>query len=252
MMRAPRKLTPAPARRRDKRFGIDLPAVLHSGRTHAQARTVDVGHGGVFLATDLEIPLRQLVKVQMFLPPEDAAFEAAGKLVHRVDVASTNRAAGFGVQFYGLGREARDLWDQFIAHVRVRQPEVAPLSVHLCHAERIEPIYRRDDRHALVLRVHAERLPDMVALYERVVKERRMFVLYEGNAFVDDPVGLQVVHPYTDDVFELEGKVVRVVRDASLCALDLTLSSLDEDRLARFDEFLYDAIAPMFDDEDIL
>jgi hypothetical protein len=252
MMRAPRKLTPAPARRRDKRFGVDLPAVLHVGRTHEQARTVDVGHGGVFLATSLEVPLRQLVKVQMFLPPEDVAFEAAGKLVHRVDVASASRAAGFGVQFYGLGRDAREVWDRFIAHVRASHPEVAPLSVHLCHAERIEPIYRRNDRHALVLRVRGERLPDMVALYERVVKERRMFVLYQSNAFVDDPVGLQIVHPYTEDIFELEGKVVRVVRDATLSALDISLSGLDEERLERFDEFLYDAIAPMFDDEDIL
>lgn len=251
MLRPPRKPTPAPARRRDKRFLVSIPMLLHVGRALEEAVTVDVGHGGVFLSTAAEVPLQQLVRVELLLPPEGVLFTATGKPVHRVDEGSRDRTPGVGIQFYGLGREARATWDAFIAHVRASSPEAEVGPANLCHAAVVEPTHRRNPAHVKTLRVVSERLTDLVALERRASDEGRIFVLTDTQLYVDDAIGLQMVHPHTEDIFELDAKVVRCVRDGDLHGVEARLAGFDPDRARRFEEFVFDAIAPFFDDDDL-
>lgn len=251
MLRPPRKPTPAPARRRDKRFLVSLPVLLHVGRSSEEAITVDVGHGGLFLSTTVAAPLRQLVRVELLLPPRDELFSATGKLVHRVDEGSRDRIPGVGIQFYGLGSEAREQWDAFIASVRASHPEAEVGPANLCHASVVEPTHRRNPAHVRTLRVAAERLPDLVALEQRAASEGHVFVLTDTQLYVDDAIGLQIVHPHTDDVFELDAKVVRCVRDGDVHGVEAILVGFDADRARRFEEFVFDALAPFFDEDDL-
>lgn len=246
-----RRLTPAPARRRDKRFRAALPVLLHAGKKVEECTTIDIGHGGVFVSTTVELPLRQLVRVELLLPPHALAFSTMGKLVHRVPVGSTARTPGVGVQFYGLGGAERANWDGFVAYARKHYPETHQQEANLCHATVVDPLHRRSERHVRTLRATPERLPDLVALYRQAVDHQHMFLLTPTLAYVGDEVGLQVVHPHSDDVFELEGKVVRCVRDGQVEGLDIALAALDAERGERFDEFVYDPIAPFFDDESV-
>lgn len=247
----PRRLTPAPARRRDKRFLVSLPVLLHAGKTVEECTAIDIGHGGVFVSTTVDLPLRQLVRVEMLLPPHALAFTTMGKLVHRVPVGTTTRAPGVGVQFYGLGGIERENWDGFVAYARKHYPETHQQEANLCHATVVDPLHRRSDRHVRTLRATPERLPDLVAFYQRAVDDQRVFLLTSTPAYVGDEVGVQVVHPHSDDVFELEGKVVRCVRDGQTEGLDIALFAMDAERGKRFDEFVYDPIAPFFDDESV-
>lgn len=250
-MRAPRKPTPAPMRRRDVRYMVAVPLLLHVGRNATELITEDVGHGGLFLRVEEELPLNHLVRVEMLLPPHADRFEANGKVVHRVPAAAGDRAPGIGVQFYGLGAEPQRRWDTFVAFVRERFPEASERVARLTPAEKVQPLFWRNQRHTAVFRLHLRALPDLVTMFERDVKRRRLFVLSEVQAYPNDEVGVIVVHPHSGDVFELSARVLRVVRDHGVGGLLLELLDVDADREARFEEFVYDAIAPLFDDEDV-
>jgi hypothetical protein len=167
-----------------------------------------------------------------------------------VDESSRTRTAGVGIQFYGLGTDAREKWAELISHVRQTCPEAEIGAANLCQGTAIEPLVRRDATHVKTLRIVAERLPDLVALQQRASDEREVFIMSNTQLFVDDPIGLEVVHPHSEDVFELSAKVVRCVRDGDVMGFKAKLLKFDEERAKRFEEFVFDALTPMFDDED--
>ncbi len=237
-------------RRVDKRYMVAVPLLLEVGKRTVELVTEDISHGGLFLRTELEATLRQLVRVEMLLPPHADRFEAAGKIVHRVPAVQGDRAAGVGIQFYGLGNDPRARWATFVAFVRERFPESSERSVTLATANAVTPLYRRTHSEVFALQVHVATLSDLVTLFRRDVRQRRMFVLFDKQCYVGDEVCLLVVHPHTQDVFELRGRVSRCVRDGGIGGIEIALD-LDQERTMRFEEFVYDAIAPFFDDEEV-
>jgi len=230
---------------------VGVPLMLDVGRRAVELVTEDVSHGGLFLRTELDISLRQLVRVEMLLPPHADRFDAAGKIVHRVPAVQGDRAAGIGIQFYGLGAEARARWATFVGFVRERFPASSERGVALATASPVTPLYRRTHSEAFALHVRVATLSDLVTLFRRDVRRRRMFVLFDKQCWVGDEVCLLIVHPHTDDVFELRGRVTRCVRDHGIGGIDLALYEMDQERMLRFEEFVYDAIAPFFDDEEV-
>ncbi len=229
---------------------VALPLLLDVGRQVHELVTEDVSHGGLFLRTELELGLRQLVRVSMLLPPHADHFEAAGKIVHQLPHVQGDRGGGIGIQFYGLGSDARARWATFIASVR-EFPEANERSASLASAAPVTPLFVRGKSCAFWLKIHVATLTDLITLFRRDITRKRMFVLTERPCFVGDLVGLWVVHPHTDDVFELAGRVARCVRDHGVGGIDLALLDIDHERMLRFEEFVYDAIAPYFDDEEV-
>ncbi len=226
-----------------------MPLLIRLGRDREEVATEDVGHGGVFVSTTRsDLPLNRLVRIEMVLPPGATLFEADGKLVHRVETRGRSRT-GYGIQFYGWGREARQTWDSFIAFVRDRFPEVETGAARLLRALPVERAHRRRPEQALTLSLIAERLPDLVGFFERAVTQHLVFALGAVDVSPGEEVGLEIVHPHTADIFELAARVTRVVRDGPVAGLELVLIDLDAERAARFDEFVYDALAPIFDEE---
>jgi hypothetical protein len=57
-------------RRTDVRVPVTLPVVLRSGKRRLPLETADIGAGGLFLVTDEELPLRQLVRIELVLPSD--------------------------------------------------------------------------------------------------------------------------------------------------------------------------------------
>jgi hypothetical protein len=109
---------------------------LLRGREEIPLRTEDVSFQGLFLEMDEPLPLRQLVRLRLLLPPFNREFVAHGMAVHAVH-AEGDRPTGVGVQLYALDRAARIIWTDFVA--RVRQGELDDRRLDpVIRAERLE------------------------------------------------------------------------------------------------------------------
>jgi Tfp pilus assembly protein PilZ len=244
-------MTPAPARRRDKRYVLSLPVLITLAKKRIEAETADLGHGGMFVVTDAELALGQLIKVELLLPPRSETFEAPAKLVYLLPAIAKDTRRGVGVQFYGLGRGVQDRWDAFIDHVRRTYPTTEERVATPQSAEPVHVDFKRSDAQVGALRVQVRSVNDLVRMQRRDLSRGTIFFATPGKAYAGDELALQIVHPLNGDVFEMQGKVRRVVDDAGIKGLELELVACDDDRRARFEDFIYDGMAELFDDEEI-
>jgi uncharacterized protein (TIGR02266 family) len=110
--------------RRDKRYRTRLPVRTRiGGRLHSLV-TEDVSFRGLFLCTESPPPVRQLIRIETVLPPNNVPFATHGMVVYVIgkdDVVE--RPSGIGVQFYGMGDERR-LWEVFIQFIQWRSEMV--------------------------------------------------------------------------------------------------------------------------------
>lgn len=251
--RAFRKVTPLPARRRDRRYVIPIPVLLSLSKANVQATTGDVSYGGMFVVTDARLGLGQLARVELLLPPSGQMFEAPGKIVYARPALPGDERAGVGVEFYGLGRDTKLRWDAFIDFVRTTHPESATRFAQLGRAEPTEEAWRRTADQAGALRVHVRGVRDLEIMLERDLVRGAAFFATDGASQlkVGDAVAIHVVHPLADDFFELAARVRRVVADVSIQGIDVELVGCDEERRARFADFIEDGQAWIYDEESI-
>lgn len=227
---------------------VEVPILLEVGKKLFDLVTEDVSHSGLFVRVPEPLTLRSLVKVSLLLPPLGAAFRASARVCHNVPAVRGSDDAGAGLQLFGLGADDTRRWDAFIDLVRARYPESAERRAILAEGVGIDPIVKRDPSYSLVLALHLRSLADLVLLLKRDVSARKLFVATSAQPEIGDRVGLWIVHPHTDDVFELSGTVKRRVSDGSLGGLQLDLADLSDDRIQRLEEFTFDAVEPLFDD----
>jgi len=110
--------------RRDKRYRTRLPVRTRiAGRLHALF-TEDVSFRGLFVCTDAPPPVRQLIRIETILPPNNVPFATHGMVVYVIGKDDPNgRVPGMGVQFYGMGDERR-AWESFIQFIQWRSDMV--------------------------------------------------------------------------------------------------------------------------------
>lgn len=113
--------------RRSARISFHLPVSIRVGSHEEECEVVEVGRGGVFLATDLSLAVHQLVLIVTTLP-DGTELRVNGMVAHVVENDEAERIGvrpGVGVQFYGLGRTATHLWEEFVDLQLSRQPAAA-------------------------------------------------------------------------------------------------------------------------------
>lgn len=260
-----RRPTPMPTKRRDVRYIVPVAVTLFLAKRWIEAEAADVSHGGMFVLLEERLNgpwtpdapedllfAGQLVRVEVVLPPTLDPFTATARLVHQRATLARDERRGVGVQFYGIGTESQDRWAAFIEHVRTSYPASDERMVTLANAEALDATYLRSKNQVGALRVEVATVRDLVTMSKRDVARGNIFLVSRALAFAGDELVLQIVHPLTDDVFELAGKVRRVVEDGRLRGLDLELLGCDGERKLRFEEFVYDAMAPIFDEEEVV
>lgn len=238
-----RKLTPAPGRRTDARIPAVVAVVLRSGKRRLHLESADVGMGGLFVVTSEDLPIRQLVRVEMILPSDGRPFAATGWLVHRRPQAGD--VAGLGVQFYGLGKDEQQRWDRFVERTRLGTPPT-PTMLEVARVPRgslVPRRFTRDAAQSAVVRVEFPSSEELRTALLRDLPRGAIFFLSADALGVGDRVGLELVHPATGDVFELEGRVRRRVADDAIRGLEVKLA-VDDERRARFTEFVLDPLDP--------
>ncbi len=229
---------------------IAVPLLIEVGKLRFERVTEDVSDGGLFVRVDEPLALRTLVRVELMLPPHGSQFSATGRIVHHVPAVRGIQDAGVGIEFYGIGADVRGRWEKFVNFVREHFPESSERAAILANAEGVKPLFKRNAEHVQVLSVHLRSLEDLVTLLRRDIRDRRMFVLTPIAASPGDLLGLWITHPHTGDVFEIEARVERRVVDGGLHGLRLQLE-LSNERATRLEEFAYDAMEPLFDEEDV-
>jgi Tfp pilus assembly protein PilZ len=104
--------------RRDKRFRTQLPVRTRINGRLLSLLTDDVSFRGMFLCTESPPPVRQLIRIETILPPNNVPFATHGMIVFAIGKDDPGgRAPGVGLQFYGMGDERR-VWESFIQFVQ--------------------------------------------------------------------------------------------------------------------------------------
>jgi Tfp pilus assembly protein PilZ len=232
----------APQRRRDTRYRVQIPLVLHCGGRAHKLLTEDVSFRGLFARTDTPPVLRQLIRIEAELPPAGVPFASHGMSVYVIEPANDRgRAPGVGIQFYAMGPE-RTKWEDFINHVRA-DAEIVPVDT-----DAVDPMRRSFPRYEVVLPVRPRNLEELYVFYSRDVSKGGMFLETEVEVDVGRELRLDIEHPDTRDVFGLEA-VVRRRGVEPAPGIGVEFVNIDDARRREFHEFVYSAIPELKDVE---
>ena len=131
-------------------------------------------------------------------------------------------------------------WAEFIRYVEQHYPESEERLVLTEPAERVQAAFRRSEDQAYTLRSGVGAVSDLVKMTERDLVRGTILVPTREVGFVGDRVALWIVHPHSEQIFELAAKIGRVVNDGGLRGAELEVLDLDPARLKRFDEPEFD------------
>jgi len=210
----------------------------------------NVSFRGLFLTSAVALPIRQLIRIETSLPPDDTPFATHAMVVHVVPPAEAGAPHGAGVQFYGMGDERR-LWERYIQHLQ-RSAEVMPdlritgevpvIPEPAVAAARIAEgsgpqDSRRFHRYPVVLEVRPRDIDELLRMYSRDVSIGGMFLSTPREIEVGSELRLDVRHPQGDGVFQLSAVVRR--RSTQPLGLGVEFIGLDDRRRAEFFDFIH-------------
>ncbi len=244
--------------RKEPRYPVELPVLLKIGGRGAERVTRDVSFAGIFVCTEPappgaapipELALRQLVGITLLLPPHAKRIDVAATVVHRQK--QPNRA-GVGLRFYGMAGDDLAAWEQFVARLRDDFPTMTGRATTLLAGEQVDPLVRRRPEQVAALKVAVPTVAELERLLELEARDQRIFVS-SGEIAVEAgaELGLWLVHPDSEDLFELACRVERVVHEHGIRGLGLALVDFDEERRQRLREFIDDGLEVLFDDDEL-
>lgn len=229
-------------KRRDRRYPTNVPALITQGKRSIEARIENVCFRGAFLRTSDKPPAaRQLVRIELELPPSGALLSTHAMVVRVADGDSPG-GHGIGVELFGADRQVGAVWDQFVrlAESRPSLPPPPP------DAE--PPAISRDRRQhrrfaaALELRVrtsHSIHVAQSVDMSEGGI----MVAGDDLAAEVGAQIIVNVVHPESRASFRLDGVVRHRSDKDGKVALGVQFLPLDEVRAQALLEFIMTALA---------
>jgi len=230
-------------RRDGRRYPVHFPVKLTTGKKSRRLFTEDVSFRGVFIRTESPPALRQLVRLDLNLPPKGLPLTVHGTVVH---VVSPNGPAagppGVGVQLHALDRDARVTWNSFVSEVERAWPE-PPGDWDLFDAPMSDPMRRRFERHPAVLKVSVAALDELYELFTRDVSKGGMFIetdlaLADGTSMI-----VHVEHPESSDTFVIDAMVRHRQTTPGLCGVGVEFVGLTLERRNEFLDFVHDGLA---------
>ena len=224
-------------RRRGSRLQVRIPAVATIRGEPVELLTENVAMRGVFLRTDEPLPMKSLIPLTLFLPPDDTAFETHGVAVHRVDPGE-DRSPGVAFQFYGMDQASRRRWKEFLEWVEVAHPSAAQSPVVLATSTAPDPIKRRNPRFDHEVEVQFNDLGQLFRLYTQDISTGGMLLKTDLDLSVGEELTFQIVHPETKIAFALRGIVRRKVQEHGRRGLGVEFLDVDEQTKAEFFQFV--------------
>lgn len=235
------------SKRREARFDVQLALTLKSGSKSQHVLTENVSYRGLFVRTDTPPPLRQLVKLEAVLPPDNVRFVSHGMSVFVIkpDDAS-GRAPGAGIQFYGMGDERR-AWEAYVNLVK-KSAAVTPAVARGPALPGPEPVRRKHERVAMVLEVRPTSIADLIRMWTRDISAGGMFLSSSQLLPLGTELELAVKHPTTGTVFNVEAVVRRHGDHKAGSGLGVEFTMSEERRLEFF-RFITSTVPSMTPEE---
>jgi hypothetical protein len=260
-------------RRRDRRLPFRVRLILSRGGQAVAAWTEDVSFAGIFVRMDTLLPVRQLVRLKLTLPPENDELSAMGMVARHIPARGA-LPPGVGIQFYSLGTAERRRWTRFIQFAAASNevtapipldeetpvaeavslddlfsdldppppppetpPPVARLPAPMPPTPEPEPIRRSYTRYPTALQVRLHSVEDLETLYTRNVSKGGLYFGTTLDLPEGTPLKLSVIHPRTADHFTFEA-TVRWRDTSAEPGLGLEFSEFSEARREAFFEFI--------------
>lgn len=265
--------------RRYPRFEAPIRCTLKLREGPLELVTADVSRHGAFLRTDAPRPERELIQIHFQTPVGE--LDAMCMVVRAYPAAAPGpRGPGMGVDFFAISKPAKDLWDAFVADVKIRghdrgaslkaaeelssstSPPVEPprlpgpvatsadpttLPPPLPGQPPRAPVERKHVRQKACFLV---RMADKSRLREFLsgdVSQGGMFLKTPVLRAQGDLVELVLVHPESHEEYLLSGTVVRVVEheDMKRRGLGIRFERLDGGRLQELVTFIETGVAAL-------
>lgn len=232
--------------RREPRYPYKL-RVVASWPGHSGAMwTEDISFRGLFLGCEQPPKLRQLIHIDIPLPPRQEALRLLGMAVHRVE-AAPGKSPGIGVELYGNDPEKTARWAEFVNLVRM---EIDPAEVEPPQAEAgWRPPTEQQLRPELHVRTRS--VADLLKIAERDLRRRATLVRTELSLDPGTEVTVAFIHPETLRSFPIRGVVRKQILKGEVRGLGVELLGIDEAAWQTFLSFV-DETNPIVDvDADI-
>jgi len=80
-----------------------------------EALKLSFGKGGIYIKTDVLLPIDSVLDLKVSISAEDVSFKVAGKVIWVNPRATQGRPAGLGIKFYKLSPLQRQVLEDFMA-----------------------------------------------------------------------------------------------------------------------------------------
>jgi len=106
------------------RVAVEAPVTIYLAKGRARGQALNLSRGGVFVRTDLRLPMRSEWRIRFPLPESDAELTSTAMVVWRADERSP-LGPGLGMRFVELDARAARALDDFV-YERTPNPQLSP------------------------------------------------------------------------------------------------------------------------------
>jgi Tfp pilus assembly protein PilZ len=225
--------------RREERFPVRVPVTLRIGRDTVELYTGDVSFRGLFVCTDNPPTLRQLITVEMQIPPGNDLFTSHGMSVYVLEPGQeVGRMPGVGIQFYAQADAQRRQWERFVATVRSKPLDLPDGAV--------DPVKRLHRRIAARFEVRPKDLDELESIFTRDVSNGGMFLETDMELDPGKSLSVTIYHPVSNRGFTMES-IVRRRSSEDPKGVGVEFTGMDENRRHHFENFVEEGLAALND-----
>lgn len=213
--------------RREPRIDISLPVTLQLPDGELQYQINNASYRGVFISCPEPLPLRKLVRFRTQLSDDDEPLQMLGLVAHTINATEareSGKTPGMGIQLYSVGKETRERWRTYLTDEYEKDPEARDM-VRALDAPRVS--------------VHMRSMDQLRTFVARDLEQGSIFVRTSELSSIDSTVICEVIHPDSQDHFELEARVVDVKETPRReRGMRLEFVALDEEQREEFAAFI--------------
>ena len=199
---------------------------LRGGSDTIHGRMTEINRNGAHIAIDEAAGENQVIRLRVDFPLDPSInFLARVLKVVSEDEASEARPAGMSVTIFAMEREEREQWVHILERcVRdhgnlIEEPESTAgrdLQAPGATLPPPKPRERRQyERYRAMLSIELHDMSSLFEMYTRDISAGGAFIQTDKQLKNGSLVRLSVVHPITNQKYELDGEVVRAEKDGA-------------------------------------
>ncbi|MCP4445816.1 MAG: PilZ domain-containing protein [Myxococcales bacterium] len=198
--------------------------------------TGDVSYRGLYVCTDAPPVLRQLIRIEAVLPPNESLFFSHGMSVYAMGPDNNDdRLPGVGIQFYAQSQANRRIWENFVEHAK---ENVTGLPDDV-----IDSVKRLHQRIDARFEVRPHDIDELETLYTRDISQGGTFLETEMPVEVGLTLALTILHPVTRRPFTIDSVVKRYSDEPRGVGVEFV--GLNDHRREAFDHFVHNGFAAL-------